>query len=245
MKTDFKEIFYTFPGEENYRKNLISIIKNTPNNKIQLKKICEKLEYGLNTYDTVKIAEAYKNADKNMKDKIEYILENINFQYELNEMKEGKVEQLIERNKTKITNSLKKEIIKIFEKEFEKDRNNFYIPVNSKLFSDYSQLELEYMIEQKILKKKYENSSSLTLETKYLDKFLERKWTELEDIVFKEDEVGRELLDEKYWDFELNTEKEEIWHYFDHNHSKGVYYLIYEYENNYKENNEDNVELEE
>lgn len=61
------------------------------------------------------------------------------------------------------------------------------------------------------------------------DELLEEKWRELADIPF--DETGGDLvLSRRWWLFETGTEREEIWKYFDEHHSKGVHYLLYEYE---------------
>lgn len=63
-----------------------------------------------------------------------------------------------------------------------------------------------------------------------LDELLEKLWIELEDIPFKEIE-GVEYLDDNYIDFEVGeTTKEDIWHWFDDRHSKGIHYLLYEYD---------------
>ena len=70
---------------------------------------------------------------------------------------------------------------------------------------------------------------------KRLDKMLETLWAALEDVPFCENE-GVEYLDDDYLDFEFETTtKEDIWHWFDERHSKGVHFLLYEYE--IKENN--------
>lgn len=63
-----------------------------------------------------------------------------------------------------------------------------------------------------------------------LDELLEKLWEELEDVPFEEDE-GIEYLDDNYLDFEVGeTSKEDIWHWFDDRHSKGIHYLLYGYE---------------
>lgn len=81
-----------------------------------------------------------------------------------------------------------------------------------------------------------------------LDELLEKLWIELEDIPFKEYE-SIEYLDDSYLDFEVGeTTKEDIWHWFDDRHSKGIHFLIYEYEKDYDKtmgNLEDELEDEE
>jgi len=67
------------------------------------------------------------------------------------------------------------------------------------------------------------------------DKELEKYWMELEDVLFVEDNESdssfKELvLNEKWLHFEKGTDRESIWHWFDENHSKGVGWLMYEFE---------------
>ena len=77
----------------------------------------------------------------------------------------------------------------------------------------------------------------ITIKMNLHDKEMEPLWEELEDIPFIEDEDGRLILDsdEPWHNFEPGTTKEEIWHYFDRNHSKGINYLVNEYESKTKE----------
>lgn len=58
------------------------------------------------------------------------------------------------------------------------------------------------------------------------DEQLEKYWIELGDIPFDEDVKGELILAEKYLHFVQGTEREFIWHWFDENHSKGVYFLL-------------------
>lgn len=57
------------------------------------------------------------------------------------------------------------------------------------------------------------------------DKELEAMWYELEDIPFDENEC----LDVDWQGWDKGTHREEIWHWFDERHSKGVAWLMYEY----------------
>lgn len=77
----------------------------------------------------------------------------------------------------------------------------------------------------------------ITIKVNLQDKEMESLWEKLEDIPFIEDEEGRLILDsdEPWHNFEPGTTKEEIWHYFDRNHSKGINYLVNEYESKTKE----------
>lgn len=64
------------------------------------------------------------------------------------------------------------------------------------------------------------------------DRCLERKWKELEDIPFDEaDSTSGLVLAEEWWGFSKGTDREEVWHAFDANHSKGVAFLLYERRN--------------
>ena len=65
------------------------------------------------------------------------------------------------------------------------------------------------------------------------DTEMEQRWCELENILFDELENGELVISKDWLHFEKGTEREEIWHWFDENHSKGVYYLLYEYEIKY------------
>lgn len=64
-----------------------------------------------------------------------------------------------------------------------------------------------------------------------LDNLVEKIWDGLEDIPFYEED-SEQYIEENYLDFEKGTSKEDIWHWFDERHSKGIHYLLYEYEAN-------------
>lgn len=69
---------------------------------------------------------------------------------------------------------------------------------------------------------------------KMRDRCMERKWKELEDIPFDEaDSPSGLVLAEDWWGFTKGTDREEIWHAFDANHSKGVAFLLYGEERRY------------
>lgn len=63
----------------------------------------------------------------------------------------------------------------------------------------------------------------------YRDAVLEQMWDELRDVLFDDHEHGDMTLAEDWAGFPAGTEREEIWHWFDDFHSKGVYYLLYEF----------------
>ncbi len=69
---------------------------------------------------------------------------------------------------------------------------------------------------------------------KKLDTLVEKVWEGLEDIPFYEKD-SMQYIDEDYFEFKKGTEKEEIWHWFNENHSKGIHFLLYEHEENEEE----------
>lgn len=60
------------------------------------------------------------------------------------------------------------------------------------------------------------------------EKTIESIWDLLEDVPFDEDEDGNLILAEPFYIFEEGTSREEIWHWFDKVHPKGVHYLLCE-----------------
>ena len=63
------------------------------------------------------------------------------------------------------------------------------------------------------------------MNTKYNDTELENLWNSLVDVPMNENEQ----LEDDWFIFPKGTDKEEIWHWFDEQYSKGVYYLLYEF----------------
>lgn len=57
------------------------------------------------------------------------------------------------------------------------------------------------------------------------DAYIEELWRQFSDIPM---DPVTERMEEPFLHFPANTEREDIWHWFDENHSKGVYYLLYE-----------------
>lgn len=60
------------------------------------------------------------------------------------------------------------------------------------------------------------------------DRELEKLWDEMIDVPFDEDENGDMYLSRDYGPFHKDDCREEIWHWFDERHSRGVHYLLYE-----------------
>jgi hypothetical protein len=67
------------------------------------------------------------------------------------------------------------------------------------------------------------------LKMKLNDTEIERLWDELEDVPIDEDEC----LDVDWHSWSKGTHREEIWHWFDEHHSKGVGWLMNERETKY------------
>lgn len=58
---------------------------------------------------------------------------------------------------------------------------------------------------------------------------IERLWDGMTDILFNEDKDGNLYLSRDYGPFYKGDSREYIWHWFDEKHSKGIHYLLYEY----------------
>lgn len=236
----YKSLFNGYKNESLYRKNIIQNINKTNYN--NLKSVCRKIEYGLSNYDLIRIAEAYKTASQDLKDKIEYILTDINFHYECGELLSGHADKIIRENKQEILKTLRTDIVGIFEKQLNQNRNAFEININSELLKEYSNEELEYLKEISIIESS--NKDTYKLSQQYLDNYLKEKWKELEDVSFIENDIKEQVLDEDYWDFSKGTvTNEDIWRYFDKNYSKGVYYLFGSEEETNKIDNEEEVDV--
>lgn len=63
-----------------------------------------------------------------------------------------------------------------------------------------------------------------------IDRTCERLWKHLEDVPFVENKDKELVLDGEFLDFEKGTPREEIWQYFDEHHSKGVGYLLNDFD---------------
>lgn len=67
---------------------------------------------------------------------------------------------------------------------------------------------------------------------KEIDSKLEALWEKLEDILFDENSNGELILSEGWYLFPQGTSRDEIWHWFDQHHSKGIAWLLYEFDPN-------------
>ncbi len=75
-----------------------------------------------------------------------------------------------------------------------------------------------------------------------LDRLVEKVWEGLADIPFYEKD-SMQYIDEDYFEFKKGTEKEEIWHWFDENYTKGIYFLLYKYEEKKIKQDEEEEEI--
>jgi len=56
---------------------------------------------------------------------------------------------------------------------------------------------------------------------------IDRLWRELEDVPF-DDTAGDMILAQDFYIWKKGTEREDIWHWFDKHHPRGIQYLLYE-----------------
>lgn len=61
----------------------------------------------------------------------------------------------------------------------------------------------------------------------YNDSIIEEMWQALDDVPFDEQANGELILSEEWLSFDEGTTRDDIWHWFDKNYSKGVYELLY------------------
>lgn len=57
------------------------------------------------------------------------------------------------------------------------------------------------------------------------DKGIEELWEEFEDVPM---DPETECMEEGFMHFPAGTPRKDIWEWFDQNHSRGIYYLLYE-----------------
>jgi len=62
------------------------------------------------------------------------------------------------------------------------------------------------------------------------DDLVEQLWRVFEDVTTREDEAGKLRICSKWIGFEKDTDVSEIQGWFNHNHSKGIDYLVNEFE---------------
>lgn len=63
----------------------------------------------------------------------------------------------------------------------------------------------------------------------FFDEYVEFIWEMLEDVPFDEDDDGSLVLGDNFFTWNAgDITRDELWHWFDERHSKGVHYLLYE-----------------
>lgn len=80
----------------------------------------------------------------------------------------------------------------------------------------------EYAYYEAYLTERWSALNMDTLQTR--DAKLEQLWGEFADVPMN---PGTEEMEEPFLHFPVGTNREEIWHWFDERHSKGVVYLLY------------------
>ena len=206
-------IYSGYINEEKFRKNLISNIKKS--NYEDLKdNICSKLDYSLSPYDVLRLAITYKKDNIELNKKIEYILTDCNFHSECSKLMSGKVNVLIKDTKKEIEDYLIKDLSKIYEKEYFKDKKSRgFIPANSSLLNEYSIEEQEFLVSKGILQKRDCEGLAYEFTDSYIqrleDKEIEKLWEDLEDVPFIENEDKELVLDGEFLDFEKGTNVED------------------------------------
>jgi len=61
------------------------------------------------------------------------------------------------------------------------------------------------------------------------DNQVEELWEDLENVPFNDNDPLDLYLENDWYIFWSGTSRDEIWAWFDRNHSKGISYLLYEY----------------
>lgn len=61
------------------------------------------------------------------------------------------------------------------------------------------------------------------------DREVELLWEEFSNFPFDEGNDGGVYLSTDWRGFPAGTSRDDIWHWFDAHHSKGVFFLLYEY----------------
>lgn len=71
--------------------------------------------------------------------------------------------------------------------------------------------------------------AEIEMEFRTQDELIEAMWETLEDVNIDEDEY----TEQNWFVFPIGTHRDDIWHWFDEYHSKGVGWLVNEYEPKY------------
>lgn len=154
-----ESIYSGYPNEDNYRKDLVNHIKNTDYK--DMKKISSYLNYGLSSYDLIRLLNEYKKENKEFNKKVEYLLNDINFHDEYSMLMKGKVDKLIEDSKSEIRKNVETYVLDKFINEYKNNGNSGYLSKKSNVLDDVSVYDCLYLIDKGYLEE-YANGYTLT-----------------------------------------------------------------------------------
>lgn len=141
---EIEEMYSGYPTEEIYRKNLINNIDKTKYS--NMKSVCSKLGYAISPYDLIRLANKYKEGNKDFNEKIEYLLTDTNFHSECSMLMNNDADELINQSKIQIQGILKKYVLNKFVDLYNsKPETNGYIPIDSKKLEDVSEYDCKYL----------------------------------------------------------------------------------------------------
>lgn len=141
---EIDEMYYGYPKEEIYRKNLVNNINKTQYK--NMKSISNKLQYSLSPYDLIRLANKYKEGNKEFNKKVEYLLTDINFHSECSMLMNNDADELIKHSKIQIEGLLKNYVLDKFVNSYKSQpENNGYISLNAKELEDVSEYDCKYL----------------------------------------------------------------------------------------------------
>lgn len=159
---------------------------------------------------------------------------NDSYYFELNGQKYRVSNHTIEASNKKAYNEYGEQVREKYHEEKRKDDVIYIHASKIRIIDIYNKLKDGYVLDG--------NGNVKMTPQKLKDQKYEKLWEELEDVPFIENKDKELVLDGKFLDFEKGTPVEEIWHFFDEKHSKGVGYLMNEYKTNNMEETQKKVE---
>lgn len=144
MYDELEPIYSGYPTEDNYRKDLVSHIKNTRLG--NMKNISTKLEYALSPYDLIRLSNEYKKGNKEFNDKVEYLLTDLNFHSECSDLIRNKADDIISNSKLEIRKVLEHYVLDKFITEYKVNpKHQGYLSSSSKELEDVSEYDCRYL----------------------------------------------------------------------------------------------------
>lgn len=144
MYNELEPIYSGYPTEDNYRKDLVSHIKNTKLG--NMKNVSVKLEYALSPYDLIRLSNEYKKGNKEFNDKVEYLLTDLNFHSECSDLIRNKADDIISNSKLEIRKVLEHYVLDKFITEYKVNpEHQGYLPSSSKELEDVSEYDCRYL----------------------------------------------------------------------------------------------------